>query len=161
MVFRSHKPFWLLADEEESWPEDVDNRRKALVRKFGCGVFTGTGVYALPVSLFPCANTLLLGIMTLGPMTVSVVFVVEDLVVVALGGDALGDIAFGDIAALGPIALAGAGDAGAFVVPGVDENLDEILDSQEFRRPIDGDDVPDFTILPFTTDPASTDFALP
>lgn len=57
--------------------------------------------------------------------------------------------------------LADVGDSGEFGLPGVEENLEEKLESQEFRRPPDdGDGGPDLIVLPFTIDPTSTDRAL-
>lgn len=102
--------------EFPSCPLELDSRLNALVKKFGCPLFGGTGVYgALPSPGFwPCGKIAFFG---------------------AFGPLGLGSFSSG----IGSSGVLGEGDVGMTpamaLLLGEEENLDDMLESHELRRP--------------------------
>lgn len=102
--------------EFPSCPFELDSRLNALVMKFGCPLFGGTGVYgALPSPGFcPCGRMAFLG---------------------AFGPLGLGSFSSG-VGSSGVLGIAGEGTTPAIaLLLGEEENLEDMLESHELRRP--------------------------
>lgn len=128
-------PCPLLA-EFASCPLELDSRLSALVMKFGCVLFGGTGVYgALPSGFCPCGKIAFFG---------------------AFGPDGRGSLSSG-VGAREVLGVAGDGNTPAIaLLLGEEENLEDMLESHELRR-VPGE--ADFGKLPVLVPPPLFSFS--